>query len=1140
MAEYLMSELQVPGVGDPVMIIKDKEARQDLSTALATVTGNPLNFSTRSAQKANKTVISLEPIQDLHGYDHPWPAGGGKNKAKDYTFSGSQNGVSFSYADGVCTISTTGAATADSARPTSTWVISNNAYALLPAGTYTCTMFGDVPSGVSLNVVNADTGAALSNKFTIGESTKVFPRVRVVEGTNIQTPISVKFQIEEGEQATSFAPYSNICPIDGRTETSLVRTGENFVDEVKVESIDYTTGNPIEVGNNMYRTAYAGNLKKGTYLLSIDGISTRFIRYAYEYNESTEIIGVAADVNTYSVTLDKDVTNFRFSIRKRDSSNITESIKVSCINPNQSNNLTIQFGEKVYGATVELEKGTVTVDREIVDMGDLTYTYNTNYNHPFFLANITDKKNGSESIICSIYKYGQFITGTTTLNNIENGTINVNNAKAIYIRDDRFDNTTDFTTAVTGQKVVYELATPRTIQLTPNEISLLSGVNVISSNADGISLTYRDGKVATLGDLDSLNVTISNALEGKVDEVSGKGLSTNDYTDEEKAKVAEVDDKANDDGSYGDMAVGSLLMSNVVKSTNTIPFLFRPIPPLSTPYIREKLVGASMAWNQLAKVKTASASPSGTGLTITGDASTGIISVSGTVETGVTQVQIPTSIIEGIGISGHNYYMKGKLVSGSYTNSLFWFGKGTISFTFSTDTVKSATGTIYNQNLYLNVTTGATLNFSFKVILIDLTLAFSPAIADRIYSMEQAQAGSGIAWIKSYGFLTDDYYANDGGSVQSVCVDRKEIVGKNLLSVTVATDTKYGMKLTVDDKGIIELSGTPTDLAVFNIGSAKVDSSMGNIVLCGISNAVNTMWNTMSLKDQNGIVLYEWINNNNLVKSINLGDYPTVSSVEVTIKRKTNNVAVSGYITPIIAVGTTEVEFEPYHKTTISLGHDELRGVMQLDANNNLVYYGDEKTNDGVIDRKFSIVDLGSLEWTLKSSDSNYFFQTNNITDCKGGGLAINTKGYIKVASMTGTTTDDKAICIYGSENIRIRDSSYSDATTFKTSLSGVYLVYELATPTTEQSTPFEFPQYLFNGGTEEFIDYGVEQETRDVAVPVGHVTEYMGDSEGTEIKDKFYLPTLPNSDGEYIPHMRIQGGMITGFWFEPVVEDDD
>ena len=31
-----------------------------------------------------KVTVPITPVQDLHGYDAPWPAGGGKNKF-DYT-----------------------------------------------------------------------------------------------------------------------------------------------------------------------------------------------------------------------------------------------------------------------------------------------------------------------------------------------------------------------------------------------------------------------------------------------------------------------------------------------------------------------------------------------------------------------------------------------------------------------------------------------------------------------------------------------------------------------------------------------------------------------------------------------------------------------------------------------------------------------------------------------------------------------------------------------------------------------------------------------------------------------------------------------------------------------------------------------
>ena len=42
----------------------------------------------------------------------------------------------------------------------------------------------------------------------------------------------------------------------------------------------------------------------------------------------------------------------------------------------------------------------------------------------------------------------------------------------------------------------------------------------------------------------------------------------------------------------------------------------------------------------------------------------------------------------------------------------------------------------------------------------DLTLAFGSTIADHIYSLEQSEAGSGIAKLKRWGFFTNPYYEN--------------------------------------------------------------------------------------------------------------------------------------------------------------------------------------------------------------------------------------------------------------------------------------------------------------------------------------------------------------------------------------------
>ena len=88
-----------------------------------------------------------------------------------------------------------------------------------------------------------------------------------------------------------------------------------------------------------------------------------------------------------------------------------------------------------------------------------------------------------------------------------------------------------------------------------------------------------------------------------------------------------------------------------------------------------------------------------------------------------------------------------------------------------------------------------------------------------------------------------------------------------------------------------------------------------------------------------------------------------------------------------------------------------------------------------------------------------------------------------------------------------VADSEYTDATAFKTAMSGVYLIYELAEPTTETADPYQEVQIVDNYGTEAFVD------TRDVQIPVGHQTEYQAD-----LRSKLEeLPNPPSSDGDYI-----------------------
>jgi hypothetical protein len=151
-----------------------------------------------------------------------------------------------------------------------------------------------------------------------------------------------------------------------------------------------------------------------------------------------------------------------------------------------------------------------------------------------------------------------------------------------------------------------------------------------------------------------------------------------------------------------------------------------------------------------------------------------------------------------------------------------------------------------------------------------------------------------------------------------------------------------------------------------------------------------------------------------------------------------------------------------------------------------LYYDGDTYSSDGTVTRRFGIVDLGTLTWSYTASDT-VFHAT--ISDKKDG-YAMGRCPKYPVTGLTGYATPDYVIGQSSNSSllkrIFISDPNYTTVADFKAAMSGVYLVYELATPTTETADPYTNPQIVDNLGTEEYVTTGI--------VPVGHYTQYPTD----------------------------------------------
>lgn len=151
---------------------------------------NPVEFNDPVGDVPLKEVIiDIKPVQDLNGYEYPWPAGGNKNLV-DIT--------SGSYAAGA-----------------SLW----SGSLTLAAGTYTLSAVvqGSVPTIAILGIGSGP----LPYTFVLDEATTI-TGIEAITAANISD-----VQLEAGSAPTSYVPYSNICPISGSEQVDLYH-GENI------------------------------------------------------------------------------------------------------------------------------------------------------------------------------------------------------------------------------------------------------------------------------------------------------------------------------------------------------------------------------------------------------------------------------------------------------------------------------------------------------------------------------------------------------------------------------------------------------------------------------------------------------------------------------------------------------------------------------------------------------------------------------------------------------------------------------------------------------------------------------------------------------------------------------------------------
>lgn len=170
---------------------------------------------------------------------------------------------------------------------------------------------------------------------------------------------------------------------------------------------------------------------------------------------------------------------------------------------------TTSLGRTVYGGTLDVVSGVLTVTHEILDLGSLNWQYNSSYGSGGGAFYSTSKNFGytddseAPNMTCSMYpvksRNDLYSSADPAFGVTGSGT-----TRYATVRDTRYTDPTAFKTAMNGVQLAYPTNDPQTYQLTPTQINTLLGENNVWADAGAVSVTYRRDINLALEQLEAL------------------------------------------------------------------------------------------------------------------------------------------------------------------------------------------------------------------------------------------------------------------------------------------------------------------------------------------------------------------------------------------------------------------------------------------------------------------------------------------------------------------------------------------------------------------------------------------------------------------------------------------------------------
>ena len=292
---------------------------------------------------------------------------------------------------------------------------------------------------------------------------------------------------------------NNERPISGYDKIEVLSCGKNLLKTIKPNTAVYTNTNAgQEYTNDDCCLSDIIHIKQGViYYVSWQDKPTSVL-VAHKYNKDGSYVGYYIFDNSFSID-DCDYVKIQWNGKTPGTgegsilpTNAQVEVGSSATTYEPYNPLTdiqLTLGQTIYGGTLDVEKGILTVDSEIVDLSTISWA-GSGQAGGYYHGMEEHFVHPSIDIVAEKYT-----AGTSGSNKI-----NINDGNVLLVL-------TDSSSSPTGKAVLK--INPYTIQLTPREILLFKDYAYVSTNGTSISLDYHNGEMASLGDVAQLGQTVN-------------------------------------------------------------------------------------------------------------------------------------------------------------------------------------------------------------------------------------------------------------------------------------------------------------------------------------------------------------------------------------------------------------------------------------------------------------------------------------------------------------------------------------------------------------------------------------------------------------------------------------------------------